>query len=160
MRIDGLGLFGFARKEGRMLREGQSLQIGCLGRCGANQRQSYRNAHGLNDQIHSHNSLLGGFGVPMGRYVSNPLAALAGYRLSSGRLFHRGSVVKCEAIHVSIDRPKRLPSAAISTADPRFHMRIITVASRSWNRDNANAVTAATANPPMTLTSSGRSNAA
>ena len=39
-------------------------------------------------------------------------------------------------------------------------MRIITVASRSWNSDNANAVTAAIANPPRTLTSSGRSNAA
>src|SRR6516225_3851730 len=62
-----------------------------------------------------------------------------------GPMSSRGRVVRCEAIHVSIERPKRLPSAAMRTAAPRFHMRIITVASRSWNRDSANAVTAATA---------------
>ena len=46
-------------------------------------------------------------------------------------------------------RPNMLPSPVINTAVPRFHTRIITVASSSRNSDSAVDVMAATARPPI-----------
>src|SRR5262249_35147524 len=64
------------------------------------------------------------------------------------------------AVHANTDFPQAAASAAMQAAEPRFHTRIMAVASRLWNRDSANDVNAATANPPVMLTSVARSSAA
>ena len=62
--------------------------------------------------------------------------------------------------HENILRPKTPASPMSSKAVPRFHERIITVASSSWNNESAVAVSAATARLPVTITPPGRNGAA